>query len=75
MLPVLSYHDEPTLGIHPNWVCANIQADRLLAKLCSPANIVCNLQEALRKGLVSSQIQLGVSSNGLNVLNGVRRLS
>lgn len=57
-MPKTLYHDDerlPEFSVH--WVCVGLIADRLVSRSCSPADVTCDLQAVLQRGLVRSKLQ------------------
>src|SRR6478609_4443820 len=52
------YHDdEPLPDIDWRWVCVSLIADRLISRSCSPADVICNLQMVMHRGLLRNKLQ------------------
>ena len=65
-MPTSSYHnDEPTPDIDGRWLCITTAADRLLARLCSIDDVICELEEAMRGGRLPCRAQSCTSGRRL----------
>jgi hypothetical protein len=59
-------HDESLPDIDGRWLCVSLIVERMLPGLCSIADAICDLEEAMRRGLLRGKIQVCCDHRRIN---------